>query len=145
MLRTFALNNTLKGPASVNGWELCSFIVDYWISVCPHSKLVLKTPTEWREMIVIRYIHQDMSRRVTKPKKWHVRPAKPPGPVWSVFAVRSKDRQGPKLSSCGQRGLWSDWADAQADLSLRRAHMPFCWFCHELAHIAFSPELFRKW
>ena len=25
---------------------------------------------------------------------------------------------------------WSDWADAQADLSLRWAHMPFCWFCH---------------
>ena len=28
---------------------------------------------------------------------------------------------------------WSDWADAQADLSLRWAHMPFCWFCHEAA------------
>ena len=23
--------------------------------------------------------------------------------------------------------------DAQADLSLRWAHMPFCWFCHEAA------------
>ena len=30
--------------------------------------------------------------------------------------------------------IWSDWADAQADLSLRWAHMPFCWFCHEAAH-----------
>ena len=27
-----------------------------------------------------------------------------------------------------QRRLWSDWADAQADLSLRWAHMPFCCF-----------------
>ena len=26
-------------------------------------------------------------------------------------------------------------ADAQADLSLRWAHMPYCWFCHEAAHI----------
>ena len=26
-------------------------------------------------------------------------------------------------------------ADAQADLSLRWAHMPFCRFCHALAHI----------
>ena len=34
-----------------------------------------------------------------------------------------------------QRRLWSDWADAQADLSLCRAHMPFCWFCHEAAQI----------
>ena len=25
-------------------------------------------------------------------------------------------------------------ADAQADLSLRWAHMPLCWFCHEVAH-----------
>ena len=25
--------------------------------------------------------------------------------------------------------------DAQADLSLCWAHMPFCWFCHEAAHI----------
>ena len=28
-----------------------------------------------------------------------------------------------------------DWADAQADLSLRRVHMPFCWFCHVAAQI----------
>ena len=30
---------------------------------------------------------------------------------------------------------WSDWADAQADLSLHLAHMPFCWFFHEAAHL----------
>ena len=29
---------------------------------------------------------------------------------------------------------WSDWADAQADLSLHWVHMPFCWICHEAAH-----------
>ena len=34
-----------------------------------------------------------------------------------------------------QRRLWSDWADAQADLSLRWAHMSFCWFCHEVVNI----------
>ena len=26
-------------------------------------------------------------------------------------------------------------ADAQADLSLRWAHVPFCWFCHDAAHL----------
>ena len=36
--------------------------------------------------------------------------------------------QGPKLSSCGQRRLLSDWADAQADLSLRWAHTHFAGF-----------------
>ena len=28
-----------------------------------------------------------------------------------------------------------DWADAQADLSLCWVHMPFCWFCHAVAHM----------
>ena len=27
--------------------------------------------------------------------------------------------------------------DAKADLSLRWAHIPFCWFYHEAAHICF--------
>ena len=30
---------------------------------------------------------------------------------------------------------------AQADLSLRWAHMPFCWFCHEAAHIYLFPDI----
>ena len=33
---------------------------------------------------------------------------------------------------------WSDWADAQANLSLRLAHMPFCWFCHALTQMSVS-------
>ena len=50
-----------------------------------------------------------------------VRPAKtkisldirPVWSVWSVFAVRFMGSLGPKLSSSGQRRLWSDWADAR--------------------------------
>ena len=52
-----------------------------------------------------------------------------------VFAVHSMGSYGPKLSSCGQRRLWSDWVNAQADLSLRWTHMPLCCFCHEVAQI----------
>ena len=52
-----------------------------------------------------------------------------------VFAVHSKCSWGFNVSSCGLRRLWSDWADAQADLSLHWAHMPFFWFCHEVAHL----------
>ena len=36
------------------------------------------------------------------------------------------DSQGCKVSSCGQRRLWSDCADAQADLSLRCAQISEC-------------------
>ena len=46
-----------------------------------------------------------------------------------VFAVRSIGSYGLKVPSCGQRRLWSDWADAQADLRLCRAHIWFCLFC----------------
>ena len=35
-----------------------------------------------------------------------------------------------------QRRLWSDWADAQADLSLHWAHRPYCKFCHAAAQIS---------
>ena len=31
--------------------------------------------------------------------------------------------------------IWSDWADAQADLSLRWACTPFCWVCHVAAQL----------
>ena len=48
---------------------------------------------------------------------------------------------GPMLSSRGQRRLRADWVDAQADLRLRWAHMPFSWFCHEAAHIMWLCEV----
>ena len=41
---------------------------------------------------------------------------------------------GPYHPLSAQRRIWSDWADAQADLSVGWAHMPFCWFCHVAAH-----------
>ena len=34
-----------------------------------------------------------------------------------------------------QRRLLSDWADAQADLNLRIAHMSFCLICHASAQL----------
>ena len=40
-----------------------------------------------------------------------------------------------------QRRLWSDWADAQADLSLHWAHRSFCWFRHEAAHIKLTNHI----
>ena len=81
-----------------------------------------------------------MSLCTTKPTKWPVCPAKTQislglRHVKSVMAVRSMGSWGPKVSWCGQRRLWSDWADAQADLSLPWAHMSFWWFCHAAAHI----------
>ena len=53
-----------------------------------------------------------------------------------VFAVRMKKAWVLSYPLSAQQRLGSDWANAQADLSLRWAHMPFCWFCHEAAQMA---------
>ena len=46
----------------------------------------------------------------------------------SVFAVRMKKAWVLSYPLSVQQRLWSDWADAQADLSLRRAHSHFVGF-----------------
>ena len=65
--------------------------------------------------------------RHDKTNKMNVHPAKTQislgiRPVWSVFAVRIKKAWVLSYPLSAQRRLWSDWADALADLSLRRAH-----------------------
>ena len=45
-----------------------------------------------------------------------------------VFAVRMKKAWVFRYPLCAQRRLWSDWADAQIDLSLRWAHSHFVGF-----------------
>ena len=44
-------------------------------------------------------------------------PGHPPSLI-RVFAVRSMGSWGPKVSSCWQWGLWSDWAECWSELSL---------------------------
>ena len=74
-----------------------------------------------------------MNRIMTKPTKWHVCPAKTQislgiCPVWSVFAVRMKKAWVLSYPFSAQRGLWSDWVDAEADLRLCWAHSHFVGF-----------------
>ena len=65
--------------------------------------------------------HDKTNKLTCAPSEDSDQPGHPPSLV-RVFAVRSIGSQGPKVSSCGQRRFWSDWADAQADLSLRWMH-----------------------
>ena len=71
-----------------------------------------------------------MSRLLTKPTKW----AQYPPSLIRVFAVRMKKAWALSYPLSARRRLW---ADAQADLSLRWAHMSVCWFCQEAAQICF--------
>ena len=49
-------------------------------------------------------------------------------PVWSVFAVPMKKAWVLSYPLSAQQRLWSDWADAKADLSLCWAHTHFVGF-----------------
>ena len=71
------------------------------------------------------------SRAMTKLPKWHVRPAK----TWISLASALPDQSS--ISTWKGFGFlaiptahgedWSDWADAQADLSRHCAYKSFCW------------------
>ena len=82
----------------------------------------------------------NLSHLMTKPTKWRApsedsdQPGHPPSLI-RVFAVRMKKNWVLSYPLSTLRRLWSDLADAQADLSLCWVHMPFCWFCHAVAHL----------
>ena len=73
--------------------------------------------------------HDKTNKMVCAPSEDSDQPGHPPSLI-RVFAVRIKKAWVLSYPLSAQRRLWSDWADAQVDLSLRWAHMPFCWFCH---------------
>ena len=91
------------------------------------------------------YKAEYLSRLITKPTKWHGRPAKTQisldiRPDWTESSLSAWRKPGSLAThwvhseDSGQTGhdpqrrLWSDWADAQADLSLRWAHSHFVGF-----------------
>ena len=62
-----------------------------------------------------------------------------PPSLMRVFAVRIKKAQVLSYPLSAQRRLIR-LGGCPADLSLRWAHMPFCWFCHEAAQLLFLNE-----
>ena len=80
--------------------------------------------------------HDKTNNMVRAPSDNSDQPEHPPSLI-RVFSVRMKKPWVLSYPSSAQRRLWSDWADTQAELSLRWARMPFCWFCHEAAHFKF--------
>ena len=83
-----------------------------------------------------------LTHPMTKPTKWHVHPAKTQislgiHPVWSESSLSSQRNIGPLLWTTywAHSEDWSDWVNAQADLSLHWVHMSFCWFCRVVAHL----------
>ena len=64
-----------------------------------------------------------LSHLVTKPTKWHVRPAKTQiSPVWSESSLCAQWVAKDLSFLHADSEDWSDWVDAQAELCLRWAH-----------------------
>ena len=137
LTRDFCVNVEFEITSSVNSVE-CN-IQSSAIACSRHCTWPVLA--SFVNIILIWAASWDSQQNDSAPSEDSDQPGHPPS-LTRVFAVRSMGSYGHKLSSCGQRKLWSDWADAQADLSLRWAHMPFCWFCHEAAHIVISYEIY---
>ena len=72
-------------------------------------------------------------------------PGHPPSLI-RVFTVHMKKAWVLSYPLSAQQRLWSDWADAQSDLSLRWELMLFCWFFHVPAHMSEEPDMTQiKW
>ena len=99
---------------------------------CPIPKLyriiLLWLTSQWakQNLLVLRNFFC-LSRDMTKPTKWLCAERR----LRSAWAWVAKD---PSFLHADSED-WSDWADARADLSPRWAHMPFCWFCYQAAHL----------
>ena len=80
-----------------------------------------------------------MNKRMAKPTNWCAfsedtdQPGHPPSLI-SVFAVSMKKACALSYQMNAQRRLWSAWASAQADLSLRWVHAILL-VCRQLAQI----------
>ena len=88
-------------------------------------------------MIIIEPPHDKNNEMACAPSDDSGQPGHTPSLI-KVFAVRMKKAWVLSYPMSAQRRLWSDWADVQADLSLRWAHRSFCWLCHEAAHLYFQ-------
>ena len=71
--------------------------------------------------------HDKTNKMACAPSEDSDQPGLPPSRI-RVFAVRMKKTWVLSYPLSAQRRLWSDWADAQADLSLRWSHTHFVGF-----------------
>ena len=78
-------------------------------------------------LIIIEPPHDKNNKMVCAPSEDSDQPGHPPSLI-RVFAVRMKEAWVLSYPLSAQRRLRSDWADAQADLSLRWAHCHFVGF-----------------
>ena len=102
-------------------------------------------PRWWNVNIVVYGIkttnepHRDKTNKIAcAPSEASDQPGHPPS------LVRLKKARILSYQLSAQRRLWSDLADVKADLRLHWAHMPFLWFCHDVAQMV-ARNLNSRW
>ena len=82
----------------------------------------------------IESVHDTTNKMTCAPSEGSDQPGHLPSLI-RVFAVHMKKTWVLSYPLSAQLRFWSDWADAQADLSLRWEHRSVYWFCHAAAHM----------
>ena len=88
----------------------------------------------WSTMLNTKLPHDKTNKRICVPSKDSDQLGHLPSLI-RVFSVRMKKSWILSYPLRAQRRLWSDWAAAQANLSLCWAQSSFYWFCHAAAQI----------
>ena len=106
----------------------------------PNKSLSMSSITQpqhmfFGELMKIEPPHDKTNKKASAPSEDSDQPGHPRSRVFAVCMKKAWALSYP-LSTQGR--LISDWADAQADLSLRWAHMPLYLFCHEAAQLSFN-------
>ena len=96
-------------------WNLLPDVIQF-LSLLKVAELLLYEPP-----------HGKTNKMACAPSEDSDQPVHPPSLI-RVFAVRMKKAWVLSYPLSAPRRLWSDWADAQADLSLRWAHIHFVGF-----------------
>ena len=157
-----ALRGQMNFDARI-GWlimELPAFLVPCVILVCSDCPKIRNLPNIlFLAFFLIHYGHRwvlcccscvqyeppydKTNKMACAPSEDSVQPGHPPSLI-RVFAVRMKKAWVLSYPLSAQRRLWSDWADAQADLSLRWAHTHFVSFVMSLLNYS-SLNYDKRW
>ena len=119
----------------------CFLFNHYLYTKIPQIPLDERLSCETKCILVI----NDLSRDTAFPTRLHARPAKTQislriHVVWSASSQGTFGSQKSGASYGVQRGLWSACADAQADQSLRWAHIQSCCKCCDAAYFIPLPS-----
>ena len=95
----------------------CTMLLASKLNITYHCKHV-----SWNEPR-----HDKTNKMACAPSEDSDQPGHPPSLIW-VFAVRMKKAWALSYLLSTQQRPWSDWADAQANLSLCWVHSHFYWF-----------------